>query len=64
CINFSCDDSTEVTAQCNYGLTECTCAAADPCQWANDGEYCDTPACQELFPDLTVFDDTTTDCAQ
>ena len=58
CVNYSCVDSDAVQNQCDFGVySECTCAAADPCGWAND-QYCDTPTCQYLYPELSVFDDT------
>jgi len=64
CTNFDCTDAEKVAAQCEAGMyTSCTCGVADPCAWANDGEYCDAPSCNEMFPDQTNFDDTATDCA-
>ncbi len=65
CINYTCDDSEKVAAQCgSNSYTPCTCAVADPCEWANDGEYCDSVSCNEMFPNQDNFDDSTTDCAQ
>lgn len=60
--SHNCEDATSVTAQCEEGrYTPCTCAVANPCEWIGDG-YCDTPRCNELYPDQTNFDDTGTDC--
>ncbi len=61
CANYTCNDSAKVTAQCTNGVyTPCTCGVADPCTWATDTEYCDTPACNQLFPDQANFDDSAT----
>ncbi|HOI10385.1 MAG TPA: hypothetical protein PK313_07895, partial [Myxococcota bacterium] len=62
CENYSCADSGQVAAQCDYGTyTPCTCGVANPCSWIGDA-YCDTPSCNNLYPDQTNFDDTASDC--
>jgi hypothetical protein len=53
--SYDCTDAVGVAAQCeNASYTPCTCAAADPCQWAGD-DYCDI-ACAEVNPE-DYFDD-------
>ncbi len=62
CENFDCDDSWGVDTQCdNLLYTPCTCAADNPCLWIGDG-YCDSPTCNQLFPDQQNFDDSASDC--
>lgn len=65
CANFDCTDSGKVAAQCGAEIyTPCTCGVADPCEWANDGQYCDVESCNTMFPDQENFDDSATDCVQ
>jgi hypothetical protein len=63
CVDFSCSVPAEVTAQCAYGYTPCTCAAADPCAWVND-DYCDGASCTEIYPEQTNLDDSASEACQ
>jgi|GEM_PF-5924584 len=56
-----CTNATEVQAACdNFAYIDCTCAAADPCGWKDDG-YCDD-ICEMGFP--SDFFDDSVDCAK
>ncbi|HPG35790.1 MAG TPA: hypothetical protein PLG63_05600, partial [bacterium] len=56
-----CTDTVKVTELCSDGfITNCTCAASDPCSWVGD-TYCNS-FCADFFP-ADHFDDTA-DCTE
>ncbi len=62
CQDWTCEDPAKVANQCDAGVrTPCTCGAADPCGWIGDG-YCDSAACNSLYPDQQNLDDSAQDC--
>ncbi|MBP7126523.1 hypothetical protein KBD49_09190 [Myxococcota bacterium] len=62
CQDWTCEDPVKVQNQCQAEvLTPCTCAAADPCGYIGDG-YCDSEACNSLYPDQQNLDDSAQDC--
>lgn len=64
CESFSCADPAKVQNQCTEGVyTPCTCAVADVCGWMTDA-YCDSPGCNQAFPNQTNFDDTASAACQ
>jgi hypothetical protein len=56
-----CTDTVKVTELCSDGyITNCTCAASDPCSWVGD-TYCNS-FCADFFP-ADHFDDSA-DCTE